>query len=78
VDRVKQYALDVEAAGRVADRHGLTHKPQTDVEVGMLIVGQLATLNRNIEGFMDMFRSDVSSTTSRIPHAPRTHTDRFP
>jgi hypothetical protein len=40
-------------------RQGLPHRPQTTVEVGMLIVGQLREMNGHLRAFTDIMRAGV-------------------
>jgi len=57
--RVKKYTREVEASVRATNKQGFKHKPKTAVEVGLLVVGQLKTLNDTMRGIYDIMRSQV-------------------
>ena len=67
---VKAYTKAVEAHVKALGKQGLKHRPQTTVEVGLLLVSQLETLNRTMLGISDMMRSSVSSPLPRSWNAP--------
>lgn len=73
---VKHYTKEVEAHVRVSKKQGFKHKPKTAVEVGLLIAGQLQTLNTTMQGIYDIVRSNVGSPFSRSSGAFAAHANR--
>jgi len=55
------YTRAVEAHLRRASRHGLTHRPATPVEVGMLLVQKVDELTNVAKGILDVMRYNVST-----------------
>ncbi len=74
---VKDYTGKVQAEMRATARHGLTHKPRSTMEVGMLLQQELHTLSVVGRGLLDIMRADVSSLLSRMVCGTATEANRM-
>jgi len=63
----------VEASVRTANKRGFKHKPKTAVEVGLLVAGQLQTLNDTMRGIYDIMRSKVRALMLFLRSLAKTH-----
>lgn len=61
--RQREFKSGVEGHGRLASKRGGRAKPKTTVEVGLLLVDEIRSLNDTLKGIMDVYRQSVSATT---------------